>query len=530
LEAERGEEKDPKEKKVDKRTALEKDRQANLYQWFAGLPMRPLPKDVARGLEFFGRHAFSNQIKIAEIDRTKKQAELVSPRTSGVNRDDVDFVRKNLLARGFRVVPRRQFPRDAYVRMKLLRVRDILQAPVLPAAPPFLPFAAVHRPGAEESISFEQMVERAPPFRGQPRMPEPGTLAASHAFADAVNLHLQTMIGYGLGDLHQMVGESAGWDVAKDMLKRIMSGAAGDAEPEFVAKELLNWPPVERLVGQEVTLTAKASEDYYDAVSSELESNTGQPLAIWMHRLVDVGETMENVTRWLDKNYKTGTTPDAMAERIISHVQVSGGQTESAGKTFEDLVTEGHTEEEHDMSDAARSLDKTEARGPSKPEWWRVRLYNEGGEFVKALTFKAENRKEATKRADRIEQREFQKDSTIDWYELDGPHWSSAVHEGRDMSDKPKRTLVEFSTPERQSAILWARGFPVKRTTPKTVLWFHENEAYAWLNKIAEIDRGTKQARVLTPKVTSAMTGRQIKMVENALRCTQFAVHFVEAF
>jgi len=722
------EKKDSKKKKADKRTEEEKDRQSNIYQWFAGLPMRPMPEkaDFKRSLEFFGKHAFSNKVKVAEVNKKKKFAKLVSEQTSDVNPDDVAFLRRHLLARGFRVKPVKPWPGGEYVRMKLFRIGQDLLAPIAPEATPFLPpEAGEHFKHLVPQESFEGAVERlmekVPMFKGEPRIGP----RAGDSFVDAVDLELQHMTGMTLGTWIDWLGQQgvtpkavmlgldyafrqgySSAETATYLVSRATKGFGSSTTMPFGE----NKPQFDRLVEKALGLAAQEGIGVNDVDPEELrmgikvEKEHGGSESDWIRIALDhltedpkyyskgkakgffhelTGEDSHERVRgpeveeetdmgdpanfseesWteslLDEAGPTGSdlmyrhfNPDCWkCGKKLDHKDMASGKCqqcfsdisgeprfphrkpkwnpkasgkgrridvttrpktawESSMKDFEGLV------EESQCNDLIESLSKAQrvlvieellefrqerpgqqygtgprqrqmptitppARGPNAQQqqqpqqqqgqlndrertvlgWYmaasgkggsvdayppqeQVEWFNDAGRLkgiVSALAQERwfpkvmsilfpDDRARYAFLADKVRGISRGANKAVAPGGERPPARGAFQAPRRESVEKKSGKLYEFSTPERQSAILWARGVPVSRNNPKTPMWFQENEAYALWDKIAEVDRETKSAKVLSPKVTSALTGRQIKIVENALRCTQFAVEFVEGW
>lgn len=510
--------KDPEKKKADKRTAGEKDRQSNIYQWFAGLPMRPMPDkaDFKRSLEFFGRHAFSNRVKIAEIDKKKKFAKLVSEQTSDVNPDDVEYTRRNLLSRGFRVKPAKPWPGGEYVRMKLFRVGQDLLAPIAPEATQFLPPEAGEHfrhsvPQESCSGSVDQLLERVPAFKGEPRVGN----RAGDEYVNSVDLELQYATGEKLGAWIDRLAEH-GFPPQK--LLRYLSDHFSAGTPVKEVADNIIWFSTDK--GPRKESQKSSSKQMVEETDSE-ELKMG--IKVEMEHTDDPAIAKRIALDHLAEfpNYYTALT-DMEGQLKQQKDEKPAAPRENQMKTFKDMV-EGAGSEDIWNDIPLKNPETGEVIGEIRiPFSLRGRFAVQIGDYTEY--FSALEGKKAQARAKEL----------VDLYTQDRlPRvHTKGPRKGLPMEaiEKKPGKLYEFSTPERQSAILWARGVPVKRNSPKTPMWFKENEAYALLDKIAEIDRGTMSAKVLSPKVTSALTGRQIKMVENALRCTQFAVEFVEGW
>ena len=89
--------------------------------------------------------------------------------------------------------------------------------------------------------------------------------------------------------------------------------------------------------------------------------------------------------------------------------------------------------------------------------------------------------------------------------------------------------IHEFAAPERQDIIRWARGDAPQRDHERMPFYFEENFMFSRKKKIAERNPEAKTAKVLTPKVLDAQSGRHAVLAEKGLRYAGFEVELVNS-
>ena len=91
-----------------------------------------------------------------------------------------------------------------------------------------------------------------------------------------------------------------------------------------------------------------------------------------------------------------------------------------------------------------------------------------------------------------------------------------------------EESLHEFAAPERQDVIRWARGDAPQRKRDVMPFYFEGDTMFSRKKQIAQRNAESKTARVLSPKVLDAISGRHAVLCEKGLRYAGYDVEIVE--
>lgn len=93
---------------------------------------------------------------------------------------------------------------------------------------------------------------------------------------------------------------------------------------------------------------------------------------------------------------------------------------------------------------------------------------------------------------------------------------------------KQEESLQEFGAPEWREVSMWARGKQVKRTSETQPYYFQEDKMFSRKKQIAVRDLEEKKAKVLSPKVLDAHSGRHSVLAQHGLRSCGYAIEVVD--
>jgi hypothetical protein len=458
----------------------------------------------------------------------------------GVTGEEVKLIRTELLKRGFKVIPHGAWPLAEYARIKALRVISDVRSPVTPKVPRFY-----HRMDWMKAESMQALVEKEL-WKGQPRISGEGTIPKAY---DDIDLAFQELTGYDLSGIIETLPEKAQLLVGRSLQLMLDDGL----DSGNIAKVLANSAVIKKAMKR--YKPAKAVGIGYEPVGPGKEvmlRDLGGSVAIWLSnvelafyyetgvlfddmiaKLADKSDykEAEDLSNWISSMKDEGLSTEDVARKIANWAREIGiieegslAQESAPGGPglFEELYgladKKGVKEGDVDAEQLKKGIEVEKEHTESEEEAKKIALdhlaeipdyYTRLAKMEKGVESGEDSKPTNTNPADCLPRDE----------------------KGRFLPrDTKTESLVEFSTPERQTAILWARGVPVLRDQPKHMLWFKENEAFSLVKKIAEKDPLTKSARLLQPRLVSAYEGRQIRIVEEGLRCCGYAVGYVEAF
>lgn len=93
---------------------------------------------------------------------------------------------------------------------------------------------------------------------------------------------------------------------------------------------------------------------------------------------------------------------------------------------------------------------------------------------------------------------------------------------------KKKESLEEFSMPERQDVMLWARGQAPKRTEGIHPFFFRENTMFSRGQKLAVRQIKEKTAQIVHPRYLDNISGRHAMLASQGLRSCGYTVELVD--